>query len=109
MVQGVLGQNTLNNGITPTTSQHKPLGQNTTEQVLAVDRNDNENQVQQTNQTSHNTPVGVLPNASQKPKVSGQTTQSRVLPKCTDTGEKWKDIVSCSLKLFFFFFSGNEI
>ena len=49
MVQGVLGQNTLNNGITPTTSQHKPLGQNTTERVLTVDRNDNDNQVQQTN------------------------------------------------------------
>ena len=42
LVQGNLGQNTPNNGVPPSTSQKQPLGQNTPERVLPIDRNDND-------------------------------------------------------------------
>ena len=79
LVQGNLGQNTPSNGVSPSTSQQQPLGQTAPERVSPIDRNDN-NQGQQTNYTGHNSPFGLLPNTSQKPIVSGQTTQTRVPP-----------------------------
>ena len=39
------------------TSQEQPLGQNTPEQNLPIDRGDNDDQVHQTNPTCHNTPT----------------------------------------------------
>ena len=88
LVEGNLSQNTPNNGVPPSTSQQQPLGQNTPERVPSIDRNDNVyDQGQQTNQTGHNTPFAVLPNISQNPVVSGQTTQSRVPHTCTDNGK----------------------
>ena len=72
-MQGNLGQNTPNNGVPLSTSQQHPLNQTTTPKtVLPIDRNHND-QSQQTNQMGHNTPFGFLPNASQKPILSGQT------------------------------------
>ena len=87
LVEGNLSQNTPNNGVPPSTSQQQPLGQNTPERVPPIDRYDND-QGHQANQMGHNNPVGVLPNINQKLMLSGQTTQSRVRPTCTDTGEK---------------------
>ena len=40
LVQGNLSQNAPNNGVPPFTCQLKPLGQNTPEQILPIDRND---------------------------------------------------------------------
>ena len=73
LVQGNLGQNTPNNGVPPSTSQQQPLGQIAPKRVSPIDKNDND-QGQQTNYMDHNTPLGLLPNTSQKPIVSGQTT-----------------------------------
>ena len=101
-----LGKNTPNNEVPPSTSQQQPLGQNTPERVPPIDRNDND-QGQQANQMGHNNPVGVLPNTNQKPMVSVQTTQSRVWPTYTDTGEKGDETLSFSASPLFL--QGDEI
>ena len=105
LVQGNLGQNTLNSGVPPSTSQQQS-GQNTPERVPPIDRNDNDDQNQQTNQVGHNTPFGVLSNASQKLMVFGQTTPSRVPPTCTDTEEKSDKTLPLATPSLFF--QGNE-
>ena len=109
-MQGNLGQNTSNNGVPPSTSQQQPLGQKTPERVPPRDRNDND-QGQQTSQTGHNTPFGVLSNTSEKPMVLGQTTQtqSRVPPKCTDTGERGYETLSLAASNLFFQGNKNEV
>ena len=91
----------------PSTSQQQSLGQNTPERVPPIDRNDNDDQDQQTNQVGHNTPFGVLSNASQKLMVFGQTTPSRVPPTCTDTDEKSDETLSLATPNLFF--QRNEI
>ena len=107
LVQRNLTQNTPNNGVPPYASQQQPLGQTTPERVLPIDRNDND-QSQQINQAGHNAPFGVLPNASQKPIVWGQTTQTRVPPTCTtDPGEKGDETLSLGASNLFF--QSNEI
>ena len=50
---------------------------------------------------------GVLPNASQEPKVLGQNIESRVLSTCTDTGEKSDKTLSFAPSDLFC--QGNEI
>ena len=106
LVQSNLSQITPNNGVPPSTSQQS-LGQNTPERVRLIDRNDNDDQVQQANQTDRNTSFGVLPNTSQTPMVSCQTTQSRVPPTCTDAGEKGDETLPLAASSLFF--QGNEI
>ena len=107
LVQGNLRQNTSNNGIPPSTNQQQPLDQNNPEQFSPIYRNNKEDQVQQTNQTGHNTPFGVLPNTSQESMVLGQATQSRVPPTCTDTGEKGDRTLPLAASSLLF--QGNEI
>ena len=109
LVQGNLRQNNPNNGVPPSTSQQHYLGQNTPESVLLIDRNDNYDQGQQRNQTGYNTLSGLLLNTSQKPLVSGQTTQSRVLNTCTDTGGKRDETLSLVASYLFFQGTENEI
>ena len=106
-VQGNLGQNTPNNEVPPSTSQQQLLGHNTPERVLPIDKN-HDDQGQQANQTSHNTRFGVPPNNVQKPMVSGQTTETRVPPTCTDTAAGEKDDETLYLAASNFFFQGNE-
>ena len=42
LVLGNSGQNTANNEVPPSTSQQQSLGQNTSEHVSPIDRNDND-------------------------------------------------------------------
>ena len=85
----------------PPPANKQPLGQNTPERFRLIDRNDNDDQVQQANQTGHNTLFGVLPNPSPKPMVAGQTTESRVPPTRTDVAEKGDETLSLAdLNLF---------
>ena len=107
LVQGNLGQNTPNNRVASSTSQQQPLGQTTFERVPPIDRNDNDQGGQQTDQTGHNAPFGALANTSQKPIISGQTTQTRVPLTCTtDTGGKGDETLSLAASNLFF--QGNE-
>ena len=104
-----MGQNTPNNGVPPSNSQQHHLDQNTPDRVPPIVRNDDE-QGQQTNQMSHNTPFRVLPYTTQKPIVSGQTTQTRVpLTLTTDTGEKGDETFSLAASNLFFQGNENEI
>ena len=65
LVQGNSDLNTPNNGVPPSNSQRQSFDHNTPKRVPPIDRNDNDDQSQQTNQTGHNSLFEVLPNTSQ--------------------------------------------